>query len=64
MNFIENNFQRNARQLTLARDNNLYEIIRLSDGNVAFSGRRPRKDSKYWNDAKYLIWNLERNEKA
>ncbi len=65
MKFIKNNSNPSSgNALTLVRENSAYEVMRLSDDSVAFCDRRPRKDSKYWNDAKYLIWDLERNEKA
>ncbi len=65
MKFIKNNSNPSwGNTLTLVRENSRYEVIRLSDDSVAFCDRRPRKDSKYWKDSKYLIWDLERNEKA
>lgn len=37
-----------------------YSVTRFSDGKVAFTDRRPRRDSKYYN-YNYLIWDLKEN---
>lgn len=50
-------------KLTLARENSRFEIIRHSDGKVAFANRRPRSDSKVWSHD-FLVWDLENNCKA
>lgn len=50
--------------LTALRENSRYEICRLKDGKVSFTYRRPRKDSRYWDDSEYMVWDLERNEVA
>ena len=38
-----------------------FQIIRLSDNKSAFSNRRPRKGSKFWDDSKFLVWDLQDN---
>lgn len=50
------NYQALSRQQESA-----YSVTRLSDGKEAFTARRPRRDSKVWNKAGFMVWDLKNN---
>ena len=52
-----------SNPLTIVRENRRFETCRLDDGCVAFSNKKPRKDSKYWN-LNYIVWDLVENRPA
>ena len=52
-----------SNPLTIVRENRRFETCRLEDGQVAFSDRKPRKDSKFWNH-NYIVWDLVENRPA
>ena len=41
-----------------------YEITRLSDDKKEFCNKLPRKDSKWWDKIKYIVWDNELNQTA
>lgn len=47
-----------SNPLTILRENNRYEIYRYSDGKVAFSNRKPRKDWRGWTNSNFMVWDL------
>jgi hypothetical protein len=48
-----------SNPLTILRENNKFEILRYSDNKCAIYHRKPRKDSKYYDPTRYLIWDLK-----
>lgn len=41
-----------------------YEITRLSDDKKEFRNKLPRKDSKWWDKIRYMVWDNELNQAA
>ena len=41
-----------------------YEITRLSDSKVEFRKKLPRRDSKWWDKSRYMVWDNELNQAA
>lgn len=54
-----NNNQTYSNPLTIIRENARYEVFRADDNKVAFTNKKPRKDSKYWQYPDYLVWDLK-----
>jgi hypothetical protein len=48
----------------ILRENMQYEVTRIHDDMTAFRPNKPRKDSKYWDETEYLVWDLRNNCKA
>lgn len=62
MKFITENLERGQR--SVHAETARYTVSELFSNRSAYVDRKPRRDSKYWDDSRYLIWDNKRNEKA